>query len=44
MVGRISLPDTGVAEYESGLIPGPETIRGTRIPPSKASHLPLLKG
>ena len=44
IVGNRSLPETVTEDSEPSLIPGPETISGTRTPPSKASHLPLLSG
>ena len=44
IVGKRSLPETGMEDSEPFLIPGPEIISGTRTPPSSASHLPLLKG
>ena len=44
MVGKMSDPETGVADSESDFIPGPAIISGTRTPPSNASHFPLLKG
>ena len=43
-LGKISLKDIIVLDSTFFLIPGPTTIKGTLIPPSFASHFPLLKG
>ena len=34
----------GVLDSDLGLINGPAITKGTLIPPSMASHLPLLRG
>jgi hypothetical protein len=34
------VPNTGVLQTIPGLIPGPRTIMGTRIPPSRRDPLP----
>ena len=44
MVGKRSDPETGIADSEPFLIPGPAMTNGIRTPPSNASHLPLVKG
>ena len=44
IVGKTSAKETGVSENELGSIFGPETMKGILIPPSVASHLPLLRG
>ena len=44
IVGSKSEKEIGVSVCIFSFIPGPEIIKGTLMPPSIASHLPLCKG
>ena len=44
ILGKRSEKEIGTLDSTPALIFGPEIINGIRIPPSKASHFPLLNG